>query len=118
MRTSFTIDESDDVAPYNRINVWGYMWSVGLGQYFRPLSYQIQIDSGIGSTQSNDPVLGYYWLESCGYFNTTYNLDVDSSTNFGITIVNCDISDILLDNEQYVYTYAADVGDTQIELTC
>ncbi|PNX52339.1 MAG: hypothetical protein BV458_10090 [Thermoplasmata archaeon M9B2D] len=60
----------------------------------------------------------YTWMGNCGYFNTTYNLDVDSATNFGITTIDCDISNVLLDNEQYVYTYAADVGETQIQLTC
>lgn len=119
LNTSFTIDDDDDIGEINKINVWGYLWTIGFLKFSpTPLAYQIQIDSGTGQTQSSSPVVGYYWMNSCGYFNITYSLNVDSATNLGITIVDCDISNVLLDNEQYVYTYAADVGETQIQLTC
>ena len=119
LKTGFVIHDYDDLGPDNKINVWGYLWTSHLLKvYPTPLTYQIQIDSGIGQTQSSYSVGGYYWINSCGYFNTTYDLDVDSTTNFGITTIDCDISNVLQDNEQLVYTYAADVGDTQIQLTC
>ncbi len=122
IESNFRVYNDDDVAwPYGSISVWGYLWSLnafGLPQLYAIYDYSVVIDSGTGPTQSSSPIAGYYWINSCGYFNTTYNLDVDSTTNFGITTVDCDISDVLLSDEQYIYTYAADVGDTQIDLTC
>ncbi|MCU0849758.1 MAG: hypothetical protein MUC80_00600 [Candidatus Thermoplasmatota archaeon] len=120
MGTSFLLHDYDDRNSDDYIIFVGRAWSNGLLRSLsNPLLCSVEIESGTGDLQSsmysNE---GYYWMENCGYFNTTYSLDIDSSTNFGITTIDCDISNVLLDNEQYVYTYAADIGDTQIALTC
>jgi hypothetical protein len=118
--SSILLHDSDDTDSSGFIYFIGETWSWGfLGFSRATLLCWAQIITGEGELQSSGPPdIGYYWMNSCGYFNTTYSLDVDSATNFGITTVDCDISNVLLDNEQYVYTYAADVGDTQIQLTC
>jgi hypothetical protein len=120
MGTPMVLHDYHDVNSNDRIWFAIQAWSWGvLGHTRITLPGLVVIDEGVGSLQpSGSPVGGYYWMDRCGYYNTTYTLDVDSSTNFGITTIDCDISDILLDNGQYIYTYAGDVGDTQIELTC
>jgi hypothetical protein len=120
MGMSITLHDYDDTNSNDRIWFAGLAWSWGfIGHTRATLLGSVIINDGEGSLQSSgSPVVGYYWMNSCGYFNTTYSLDVDSATNFGITTVDCDISDVLLHDEQYVYTYAADVGDTQIQITC
>ncbi len=120
MGISSKLHDYDDTNSDNFIWFIGYAWSFGLVHHFsRGLLCYAQITSGSGDLQNSIySGAGYYWKDSCGYFNSTYSLDVDSMTNFGITTVECNISDVLLDNEQNVYTYAADVGDTQITLTC
>jgi len=120
MGVTDTLHDYDDENSDDYIGFVGQAWSVGwLGHTRVTLVNAVHINSGVGqlgSTIFTDA--GYYWQNGCGYFNTTYNLDVDSSTNFGITTVDCDISDVLLDNGQFIYTYAADVGDTRIQVVC
>jgi hypothetical protein len=120
MGNSTLLHDYDDQNSDGKIPFFATAWSWGiLGCSIKQMVRWALIDSGDGELQSSGPPdIGYYWMNSCGYFNTTYSLDVDSEMNFGITTVDCDISNVLLDNEQYVYTYAADVGDTQIQLTC
>lgn len=120
MGMGITLHDYHDTNSNDIIWFAGLAWSWGfIGHTRANLLGWVIINDGEGSLQSSgSPVVGYYWMNSCGYFNTTYSLDVDSATNFGITTVDCDISDVLLDDEQYIYTYAADVGDTQIVLTC
>lgn len=120
MGTSFLLHDYDDTNSNDCIGFIGRAWSTGLlKSRSRFLICGVDIESGTGDLQSSIySNTGYYWMGNCGYFNTTYNLDVDSATNFGITTIDCDISNVLLDHEQYVYTYAADVGETQIQLTC
>jgi len=125
MGVSFTISEDDLVNSwfgYPALYFSGYVWSLGF--YLPPTLKLIErVLYKNGNTGSQGSLTfsesGYYWEGSCGYFNSTFSLDVDSSTYLGITTVDCDISAVLLaEGEQYVYTYAADVGETQIELTC
>jgi hypothetical protein len=120
MGVSTTLHDYDDENSNNYIGFFGQAWSVGwLGHTRATLVNAVHINSGVGqlgSAMYSDT--GYYWQNSCGYFNTTYSLDINSSTNFGITTVDCDISDVLLDNGQLVYTYAADVGDTRVQVVC
>jgi hypothetical protein len=126
MGVSFDVSEDDLVNTYfgyPAVKFSGYAWSIGryLSPTCTPIGLRYLYKTGnTGSTGStNFTESGYYWESSCGYFNSTFNIGVDSSTDFGITTVDCDISDVLLaEGEQYVYTYAADVGDTRIELSC
>jgi len=83
-----------------------------------PISYQIQIDEGTGQSQTLDEVEGYYWEGSCAYFNDTHSLSVSNSTSSGVTTVNVDISDVLGSDEEFIYTFAGENGETRIQITC
>lgn len=125
MGIGFTITEDDLVSTFlgqPALYFSGFAWSIGryLPPTLVPIERVLYKTGNTGSTGSlTFSESGYYWEGSCGYFNSTFSLGVDSLTHFGITTVDCDISAVLLaEGEQYVYTYAADVGDTQIELSC
>jgi len=120
MGVSVLLHDYDDENTDDFIIFVGQAWSVGwMGHTRATLLSSVHIN--LGEDQLEPAIYsdtGYYWMNSCGYFNTTYSLDVDSSTNFGITTVDCDISEVLLDNGQYVYTNAADAGDTRVQMVC
>ncbi|MBU0497919.1 MAG: hypothetical protein KKG04_08215 [Candidatus Thermoplasmatota archaeon] len=120
----FTIDEDDDIDTQDELIVNGRGWVIRpQGQYQilflgETHEYKINIVSGTGSSSAINGESGYYWEESCAYFNTTYDLDVSSSEEFGITTVSVDISDVLKESDECVYTYAGDTGVVQIEVMC
>lgn len=120
MGKNFTLHKSDDLNSNHYIWFAGWAWSWGVGGHSTvKLLRNVHYSDDTGSLQSsNYSENGYYWEGSCGYYNTTSGLEVDSSTNNGVTTVDCNISPVLLEDEQYVYAYAADVGNTQIKLTC
>lgn len=79
-------------------------------------NYEMHNSSGANNSAPSGGQ-SYYWEEDCAYQNSTF-IDVDSATYFGITTVYADISNILNSDDQYIYSYAGDTGDTRVEFTC
>jgi len=120
----FMIDEDDDLGSDNKIDIWGYVWAARpLTVMFEELEsgatgYQIQIDQGVGSTQSAGDIGGYFWKDSCAYFNETHSVSVTSTSSAGITTVDVDISNVLQCDDEFVYIFAGENGDTRIQISC
>jgi hypothetical protein len=119
---AFTIPKSDDMIPTDVLDLGGWAWVVRpQGQYMKLFAvsdkYTINIVSGTGSSETLNSENGFYWEDSCAYFNKTFSLSVSNSKSLGITTVSVDISDMLDDNDECVYTYAGEVGDERIQIT-
>lgn len=116
-----TDDRNDINEPFGYITVWGWVWiKIGPHHYPRPLiGYSIEINEEGGSSEeeTQDNV---YWVQSCAYQNETYDVDVSSISQFGITTVEANIIEALTSEstDEFVYTYKGDCGDTRIELIC
>ncbi|UCD14538.1 MAG: hypothetical protein JSW60_03720 [Thermoplasmatales archaeon] len=116
----FEIDKEDDIGSNNKIYLWGDAWA------FRPIGviwehldgYQIKIDEGTDPSHTIDVLNGYYWEESCAYFDYNQALGVSSITEASITTVTVDISNVLGSDDQFFYTFAGNVGDERIQVTC
>ncbi|UCF49314.1 MAG: hypothetical protein JSU91_06080 [Thermoplasmatales archaeon] len=107
--------DSDD-----EVSIAGDIWVVSKGLYFHRnlVGYTINIVSGT-VTSSPGEQIEYFWEESCAYQNDSYAVSVTNSTSNGITTIDADISNVLTaNNEEFVYTFAADRGDTRITVSC
>jgi len=122
-KVSAFVECPEDAAGNNSyINVDGYIWAARINTLCYHLNnyvnYQIHIDQNVNQSYNIDSET-YYWEDECAYLNeTSETLAVSSETYFGITTVEADISNVLQESNQSIYSFAADRGDTRVEFTC
>ncbi|MBN1860456.1 MAG: hypothetical protein JW840_03225 [Candidatus Thermoplasmatota archaeon] len=115
-------DSYDTKPPFGYISVWGWIWIV-VDAHFVPrpfLNYSIEISEEGGSSSELEQQGNIYWEQSCAYQNESYDVEVESSSQFGITTIEANIIEALTSEstDEFVFTYNGDRGDTRIELIC
>lgn len=105
--------------PDDVVDINGRLWVRTIGVRFHVLlsGYTINIVNGTASGTVGEQV-EYFWEEECAYQNDSYAVSVTNSTLGAITTIDADISNVLAANNEYIYTFAADNGDTRIEISC
>lgn len=74
---------------------------------------KVKIVDDDGENQlDNTSYTQFAWQEKCAYLCGSYNI-----TTTGTALISVDISEGLAKNEESVFTFSADRGDTKIELT-
>lgn len=116
------ISDLHDVNPHDgavkcQLHVWAGLWfgiipKLNIWEY----NYYCHNVSDAENSPGSGGTSQFYWEEECAYSNSTA-CQVSNYTIGGITYVNVNISPFLAEN-QLIYTWRGDTGDTKVTITC
>jgi hypothetical protein len=110
-----------DEDPNGNVQVGGWVYATHVNPIWVNLNwygYYIHVVQN-GNQGAAGGGTAYYWKDNCAYLNmTSQSLSVSSSMMFGITTVSANIDYALQHNDQSIYSFKGDRGDTQIKFIC
>ncbi len=116
MEGKVTADLSHNNAPNNEIDIGGWAWATNIRDCeifkFKNIGYQILINWTEAPPSGNNE--NYFkWQNKLAYLTGSYSVGVSGSSEISV-----DISNGLASDDEFLFIFAGDYGDTTVVLTC